>query len=125
VKCWGLNSDGQLGNGAFVDSVAAVTVSGLTDVEDISLYARFACAQTGGGLVKCWGDNAYTQLGNGGSADSSLPVNVVLGEVAKLGMGFMHGCVLHTDKAVSCWGLNSYNQLGIFDTRVPWEVAGQ
>jgi alpha-tubulin suppressor-like RCC1 family protein len=120
-----MNSDGQLGNGTTMDSVSAVTVTGLSDAEDIGLYARAVFVRTSTGLIKAWGDNAYGQLGDGTYSDRSTPTTIVLNDVTQLGIGFVVNCALRSDKSVACWGSNGYNQLGIYDTRVSWEVSGE
>ena len=79
VKCWGQNSDGQLGDGTRTQRDTPVNVRGLsTGVVEIAAGDYFSCARLRSGAVKCWGENQVGQLGTGKTAGSSLvPVSVV------------------------------------------------
>ena len=102
VKCWGLNSSGQLGDGSFADSATPVDVTGLTSgVTQITLGLEHACALTNTGSAKCWGSNEDGQLGNGTFPTVppygiSMPVDVsgMDSGVAQITAGFAHTCAL-------------------------------
>eukprot|EP00048_Salpingoeca_helianthica_P009552 m.137162 g.137162 ORF g.137162 m.137162 type:complete len:903 (+) comp14894_c0_seq12:288-2996(+) len=66
VWCWGLNSDGQLGNGVTAVQTTPIQVS-QTGVRDIftATSAFHTCATLLTGGFKCWGFNNNGQLGIG------------------------------------------------------------
>ncbi len=77
VKCWGINSNGQLGDGTITQRLTPVAVSGLASgVAAITAGAAHTCALTTGGGVKCWGSNASGQLGDNTNTQRLTPVNV-------------------------------------------------
>jgi alpha-tubulin suppressor-like RCC1 family protein len=119
VKCWGLNDDGQLGNGSTTRQSSPVSVSGLASgVSAIEVGNGHSCALLAGGGVKCWGDNYYGQLGNGNTTDQWSPVSVsgLASGTAAVSGGGSHTCALTTGGGVKCWGLNSSGQLGTGNT---------
>ncbi len=132
VKCWGSNSDGQLGNNDpnHGNSNIPVNVSGLTSgVIAITAGARHTCALTNGGGMKCWGQNSSDQLGDGSSTEQRTPVYVsgLTSGVVAISAGELHTCAVTTSGGVKCWGANSYGQLGDGTTtphRTPGDVSG-
>jgi len=113
AQCWGLNSDGQLGNGTINSSAVPVAVTGLsTGVQALALGVSFSCAIVNGG-AQCWGINSSGQLGNTFTASSSTPgaVSGLTAGVQFIATGSNHGCAV-INGAAQCWGSNSNGQLG-------------
>src|SRR5262249_45111206 len=76
AKCWGLNNNGQVGDGTVTTRYTPVGVSTLGQgTQAVASFQAHSCALLANG-VKCWGDNIYGQLGNGSLLDSLTPVSV-------------------------------------------------
>ncbi len=118
VKCWGVDSFGQLGNGGTTTprSLTPVLVQNLGGAAvAISAGTFHSCAIINGGNVKCWGWNKYHGvLGDGTTINRNTPVLVQnLGGVAiAISTGHYHTCALISGGNLRCWGRNTHGQLG-------------
>jgi len=75
--CWGLNDQGQLGDGTISNKPSMAPVSNLTVVVSaISGGHQHTCAIKSGGELLCWGYNVYGQLGDGTTTRRTTPVDV-------------------------------------------------
>ena len=129
VKCWGLNSSGQLGNASTVQSNIPVQVSGLTTgIVGVSAGGSHSCAFNGSGVASCWGLNTNGQLGNNTTTNASSPVSVSnITGIKAISSGSNHNCALTSSGAIQCWGANVNGQLGNNSTTqssVPVQVSG-
>ena len=129
VKCWGSNSNGELGNGTTNQSSLPVAVSGIASgATSIGAGSGHSCAVVGGG-VRCWGLNTDQQLGDGMTRPRLTAVNVSgLGSgMAAMSVGANHACGLTAGGGVRCWGGNFTGQLGDgtgISSSVPVAVSG-
>jgi alpha-tubulin suppressor-like RCC1 family protein/sugar lactone lactonase YvrE len=74
LRCWGANTDGQLGDGTIVSRSTPVPVSGLSGGLRVTAGKTHTCALTSAGAVTCWGDNSAGQLGSGTLVSRTVPV---------------------------------------------------
>lgn len=136
VWCWGVNDDGQLGDGTGTMHSSPVQVSGLSGATVLGTGRAFGCALAsdagGEAAIYCWGANYSGQLGNSSAGDRELlPVKVGIPDppVAVFVGGF-HACAITEGVAgrrVYCWGANWSGQLGDgsqIDSDVPLVVSG-
>jgi len=128
VNCWGRGVDGQLGDGAFADSSAPVTVSGLSDAVAIAVGELHACALRADHSVVCWGDGSRGKLGTGDTDASGEPVAVAdISDALSIAAGEDHTCVVRANHEISCWGMGVWGQIGngiYADALVPTTVSG-
>jgi alpha-tubulin suppressor-like RCC1 family protein len=115
VRCWGVNSNGQLGDGTTTNRPTPVPVSGLSSgFAAVSGFGENSCARSDVGAVRCWGDNAFGQIGDGSTIDRLTPVTVATlsSGVVAVATGGGHSCAVTTAGAVRCWGKNTFGQIG-------------
>jgi len=128
--CWGLNNDGQLGNGTTVDSPTPVAVVGGLAFKTVVAGGEgsHTCGITTNGAAYCWGNDSAGQLGDGTTTNSAMPVAVAGGlTFTSLTLHFSHTCGITATGLAYCWGGNSTGQLGTGTTTastVPVAVTG-
>ncbi|MBI5310992.1 MAG: hypothetical protein HZB14_08235 [Actinobacteria bacterium] len=117
LRCQGLNSSGQLGNGTTTNFATPVDVStlGATVIQAVA-GTNHSCALLANGNVRCWGANDRGQLGANVTITplSSVPINVpdLANDITQIASGYDHSCGIRQNDNVVCWGANSYGQLG-------------
>lgn len=140
VRCWGLNTNGQLGYNSTtgVSDGIGPTIYEAGDVPlggkavQIAAGTWFTCALLDTGKVRCWGINSNGQLGYDDTAtvgDGSISIidrgdiNVG-GLVQAIGAGANHTCALLVNGAVRCWGDGSRGQMAPDDTNLVGDGIG-
>lgn len=113
--CWGLNLNGQLGDGTTTDRAEPVRVVGGLDLTALSVGNWHTCGLTAAAEVLCWGLNVDGQLGTGSNEDAPVPTPVPVEidrDFTAVSAGGLHTCALATDGDTFCWGDNPYGQVG-------------
>jgi alpha-tubulin suppressor-like RCC1 family protein len=128
VVCWGLNYDGELGDGTKTNRSSPVPVGGLDpDVTAISCGRWFTCGLHAAGTISCWGANDHGQLGRT-TSDTTRPGLVAnITDAIQVESGNKHACAVTASGRVWCWGGNMYGQLGdgtTTDSMVPINPSG-
>jgi alpha-tubulin suppressor-like RCC1 family protein len=121
LKCWGLNTNGQVGNGIVL---TGSTIKQLTPVTtgpfpaaissvDFGMYTSCAVLLDQSKSAVCWGYNGDGQIGDGTVVSKSVPtlVSGVTG-VDQISTNYYHSCAVLSDTTVKCWGRNMYGELG-------------
>ncbi len=128
--CWGLNFQGQLGDGTTTGRPTPVAVAGGLRFRELSLSGFHTCGVTLGNVAYCWGQNSEGQLGDGTVQNvQPTPVAVVGGlRFREVTTGNFHTCGVATGNVAYCWGNNFNFQLGNGgsgdDGRTPGVVVG-
>ncbi len=130
LKCWGANTNGQLGDGSTSESHTPVEVTmGGDGVEVVSAGSYHTCAIMVDRTVRCWGDNWQGQIGDGTFSDRQAPVDITIpsnSSAVTIDAGPFHTCLGMNNGDMFCWGFNGYGQIGnggTGSTNIPAAVA--
>ena len=119
VRCWGDDSNGQLGDGAAGPRSGPVAVAGLTGVKTVSAMWQHACALRDDMSLVCWGANDQAQIGDGpasgprGLTDLTMlatPGASLPKTVTAVATGYGHTCAI-AGSDLYCWGDNRQGQI--------------
>jgi E3 ubiquitin-protein ligase HERC3 len=146
LKCWGMNSGGQLGQGdvetrgdeigEMGDALLVVNLGIGRTAQALSSGAAYTCAVLDDASLKCWGTNNTGALGlgdlenrgdEGGEMGDDLPaLDLGTGRtVQTVAVGIGNACALLDDDTVKCWGSNNAGALGLGDTEARGDAAGE
>ena len=141
VRCFGGNSNGQLGQGhqsnigdepgEMGGNLPAIDLGEGMFAKEVACGSRHTCVLLQDGSVKCFGGNRLGSLGLGHTFDISDPSNssvVDLGHglfAIQISAGFYHTCALLQDNTVKCFGNNGDGQLGQGHTRNLGDEPGE
>lgn len=152
IKCWGSNSDGQLGNndnqnwgrGGIYDwymyQLPDVDLGTGYSVKQVSAKESFTCAILNqlkdGNNVVCWGSNNNGQLGQGDTltrgdslADNKrtdlIPAVKLNRPAIRISAGTNHVCAILDNNCLKCWGYGWYGRLGYGDYQSKGVLPGE
>jgi alpha-tubulin suppressor-like RCC1 family protein len=115
VYCWGLNVNGQTGDGTTATPVTVATPAIVLDAGipiSFAIGSDHACAVLSNHDVECWGAGGDGQLGDGNSSQQALtPVQATTNAI-QVAAGANHSCALHGDGKVDCWGYGLLGEIG-------------
>jgi alpha-tubulin suppressor-like RCC1 family protein len=126
--CWGLGSNGRLGNGSYANQLRPVAVEG-KDWAQLDCANASCCGVKADHSLWCWGYGGLGQLAQPGNTYSSnVPVRVGNGnDWDYVELGHRHACALRQDGSLWCWGDNNRLQAGdetALKVELPTRVAG-
>ncbi|MDC0669217.1 DUF4215 domain-containing protein [Nannocystis radixulma] len=144
LKCWGWNSNGELGQGNTNDrgdnpgemgaNVPHVNLGAGKLVTVPGMGRHHSCALLTGGAIKCWGSNVGGALGVGDNlargdspgemGDALLAVDVTQA-ATKLAVAYWANCAVLADQSLRCWGSNTHGQLATGDTLARGDQPGE
>jgi len=126
LLAWGLNGNGQLGNGTTNNALIPISVAG--NVVAGAAGSSYSLFVTADGMLWAMGFNYSGQLGDGtnsGFNPNPTPINVASNVVA-VAAGLYHSLFVKTDGTMWAMGANSSGQMGtgtILNTNRPVIVA--
>lgn len=109
IRCWGDNSQGQVGPWA-ISSDSSVAPSG--SAVALASGAAHSCVVTREKRLFCWGGNSSGQANWRLASKSVGPTDLDLSDVESVAAGQSHTCAVTSAHDVLCWGANSQGQLG-------------
>ncbi|KQT91595.1 hypothetical protein ASG49_11350 [Marmoricola sp. Leaf446] len=125
--CWGLNHEGQLGDGTRTDRAAPVRVTTTNDWASVSADWWTTCATRTDGRAYCWGQNTAGQVGDGSTTTRLRPTAVLGTGWRSVETAGWHSCGVRVDGTAACWGRNNFGELGTggkVNTARPTAVPG-
>ena len=108
VKCWGVNTYGQLGDGSIEDRDRPSPVRRLRGAQAVAAGWNHTCAILNDGEINCWGWNYYGQLGDQIFMTRAEPISAgnLQGRVSAMWLGWRHTCAVTISGQINCWGEN-------------------
>ncbi len=114
VWTWGLNIEGQIGDGSMSSSQPVpIQIPGLASVIAIAAGDRHNLALLASGQVMAWGANESGQLGDGTTTERRVPTAIPgLFGVTSIAAGGAHSLAIKNTGTAWAWGANGFGQLG-------------
>ena len=119
VKCWGVNTYGQLGIvGDTTDRDTPTDITALGNdassnpytAKSLAVGNEHVCAILNDDKVKCWGRNNFGQIGGGSGSDITVSGTLgdpLRGATATAVTAYNYTCAILNNGKVKCWGNNA------------------
>jgi len=130
IYCWGLNKDGQLGDGTTVyRRTSPRLVTGGLAFNWVDAGSNFTCGVTTGSRAYCWGYGKFGQRGDGTVTERLRTPQAVFGNHAfiRVSAADVHACAVTPSSQAWCWGQNRAGEVGDGTTtltKTPHLVSG-
>ena len=114
---FGLNSQGQLGNGSFIDSNVPLEIisNGVVSISAGDEHSLYTLNNGSSTSLFAMGRNSAGQLGNGSTTQSSTPIQIDDNNITSISAGWRHSLYIKNDGTGSSLygvGANDFGQLG-------------
>ena len=120
VRCWGLNSNGQLGDQSTASSSVPETVHELQGVHKLTSGNFHNCALLENDSVKCWGSNLVGQGGDGSTKSRNVPISAstldtfFVTQIASSSVAYRNLAMLD-GLTITCWGADEEDKCYVPD----------
>jgi alpha-tubulin suppressor-like RCC1 family protein len=112
VHCWGLNDEGQLGDGGTIRRPRPVDVLGDHVFRSLTAGGRTTCGVTVDDALYCWGSVFLPDAASPEGLTTPTRVSAEH-EFAVAATSGYHTCGVTPTATTFCWGDNSFGQLGV------------
>lgn len=116
LYAWGLNNNGQIGNGTLVNQSVPIAIAPTMRFRKIKAGDEFSIAIATDGTLWAWGSNLYGNLANGTFTNlgPNTPAQIgTLNNWTTLAAAWGFVLALNNDGTLTSWGKNNEGQLGI------------
>ena len=127
ARCWGFNTDGELGDGTTADGLRPVKVTNgagtgwLGAIAEVTAGGSHSCARITDGTARCWGIRGALADANTSPTPASQlrPAKVMdstgsqpITNVTQISAGLGQTCVRKSNGTAQCFGENAEGELG-------------
>jgi alpha-tubulin suppressor-like RCC1 family protein len=124
LYCWGLDEDGQVGDGVVNDFrvLAPRRIGTFEDWATVGAGDNHTCGVRRNGKLYCWGSNTQGKIGVGSDDFDPVLAPVRVGtfeDWASVSGGGGHTCGVRRNGKLYCWGYDGTGQLGDGDGSAP------
>jgi len=110
---WGMNADGQLGDGTISSRETPTPIAGGATWRAIAAGWTHTIALKSDGTLWAWGKNADGQLGDGTISSRNTPTPIAGGATwSAIAAGANHSLAIRTDGTLWAWGSNTNGEIG-------------